>query len=44
MIGDPWGTVVFYLDGRVRELKVDGSDTWDMQFYNPQQNPNTTFG
>jgi len=37
-----WGTVIFYLDGRIRELKADGNSTWILDFYNKVQNPNYT--
>jgi hypothetical protein len=33
---------VFYLDGRIRELKADGNSTWILDFYNKAQNPNFT--
>lgn len=39
---DVWGTVVFYLDGRIRELLADGNSTWNLDFYNGMQNPNKT--
>ena len=37
-----WGTVVFYLDGRIRELLADGNSTWNLEFYNANQNRNIT--
>ncbi len=37
-----WGTVVFYLDGRIRELLANGNSTWNLEFYNANQNPNIT--
>ena len=42
VLSDVWGTVVFYLDGRIRELKADGNSTWILDFYNKAQNPNFT--
>jgi hypothetical protein len=33
---------VFYLDGRIRELKADGTSAWILDFYNKGQNPNYT--
>jgi len=42
IFSDVWGTVVFYLDGRIRELFADGNSTWNYDFYNGAQNPNLT--
>lgn len=42
VISDVWGTVVFYLDGRIRELLAGGNSTWNLDFFNRAQNPNIT--
>jgi len=42
ILSDVWGTVVFYLDGRIRELMANGNSTWNFDFFNRAQNPNTT--
>ena len=42
ILSDVWGTVVFYLDGRIRELLADGNSTWNLDFFNRAQNPNTS--
>jgi len=42
VISDVWGTVVFYHDGRIRELLAGGNSTWNLDFFNRAQNPNIT--
>lgn len=38
----PWGSVFFYMDGRIRENLANGTNIWNDQFYDSSANPNTT--